>query len=490
VNYGAAFAATLRLDPRKQEAMSVPLAIAKPPVRALMALDQGSGSPARPVVEQGDRVRRGTVLAVPAGPGSTVLHAPISGRVLGLATRPLGNAAGAGPCIVIESDGADAVDPGITGPGDYREFGPERLLEHLQHSGIVGLGGAAFPAAIKLGAARAGRIERLVLNGAECEPWICCDDALMRERAPEVVLGARIICHVTGASHCTIALEDDKPEALQALRAAAARSPWPELEIVSLPTLYPSGAETTLLAMLTGREVPSDGLPSDVGLLCHNVGTAAAVARYVSTGEPLISRIVTVTGSAVVRPRNLEARIGTPISELIEACGGYTGQPRRLIAGGAMTGIALSTDEVPLSKGMNCIVVASDADLASAPAELPCIRCGDCANVCPPRLLPQQLYRAVVAADRELMARHGLLDCIECGCCDYVCPSRIRLKDRFGIARAEELRHRTEHEFASASRQRYELRERRLARMAAAERDAFLRAREMARGDSPRRDED
>ncbi len=489
MNSAAAFAATLRLDSRKTEPMRAPLAIAKPPARAMMALDQGSGVLARPVVSEGDHVHRGTALAVAAGPGSTMLHSPISGRVLGLATHPLGNAAGAGPCIVIESDGADETDPGINGPGDYRELEPERLLEHLQHSGIVGLGGAAFPAAIKLGAARAGHIERLVLNGAECEPWICCDDALMRERAPEVVLGARIICHMTGATHCTIALEDDKPEALQALRAAAAESRWPELEIVSLPTLYPSGAETTLLTMLTGREVPSDGLPGDIGLLCHNVGTAAAVARYIRTGEPLISRVVTVTGSAVARPRNLEARIGTPISELIEACGGYTSQPRRLIAGGAMTGIALTTDEVPLSKGMNCIVVATDTDLASAPAELPCIRCGDCANVCPPRLLPQQLYRAVMAADRELMARHGLLDCIECGCCDYVCPSRIRLKERFGIARAEELRQRAEHEFASASRQRYELREQRLARMAAAERDAFEHARELARGESPRRDD-
>jgi electron transport complex protein RnfC len=486
----AEFAASLRLDPRKHDAMLAPLAVARPPARAFVALDQGSGGTAVPVVGRGDQVWRGTLLAVPDDPGAAALHAPISGRVAEITMHPLGTAGGMGPCLVIDGDGLDAPDPGLGGFGDYRRLEPGQLLERLRHSGIVGLGGAAFPAATKLAAARAGRVEHLVLNGAECEPWICCDDALMRERAPEVLLGARIICHVTGAARCTIAVEDDKPEALAALRAAAAQSTWPELEILSLPTLYPSGAETTLLTQVTGLEVPSEGLPSDVGLLCHNVGTAAAVARYIAAGEPLVSRVVTVTGSGVARPQNLEARIGTPISELVAACGGYAGEPRRLVAGGAMTGLALATDEVPLSKGMNCIVVATEADLALPAPELPCIRCGDCATVCPPGLLPQQLYRGVMAADRELLLQHGIIDCIECGCCDYVCPSRIRLKDRFGMARAEALRRRAEEAFARVSRQRYEEREQRMARLAAAEREAFERARGLARGESPPGDPD
>jgi electron transport complex protein RnfC len=474
--------ASLRIEPRKSAPMRLSIAAAPAPAQAVLSLDQGWGCVGEAVVRPGDRVLRGTLVAVALDETDACLHSPIAGRVVEVASRPVAQQPGLGTCIVIENDGSEQWDPAVAPPGDFSQQSPGELIGRLRSAGIVGLGGAAFPTATKLEAARRSEGAQLVLNGAECEPWICCDDALMRERAADVILGARAICHATGASRCTIAIEEDKPEALEALRAAAASSGAPEPDFVELPTLYPSGAEQTLLAAVTGVEVPRGRLPTDAGLLCHNVGTAAAIARYLRTGEPLTSRILTVTGSGVRQPRNLEARIGTPIAVLVEACGGYAGEPQRLIAGGGMTGQALGSDAVPVTKGINCIVVATAGDLGPREPELPCIRCGDCAAVCPARLLPQQLYRAVLAGDRELLDRHGLLDCIECGCCDYVCPSRIRLTERFHAAKLDERLRHAERQLAEAARQRHELRDRRLTRDAEAEREAFERARRQARG--------
>jgi electron transport complex protein RnfC len=473
--------ASLRIEPRKTAPMRLPVAAAPAPAEAVLSLDQGWGSVAEAVVRPGDRVLRGTLVAIPQGESDACLHSPVAGRVVEVASRPVAQHPGFGPCIVIENDGSEQWDPAVAPPAGLSQLAPGELIEDLRRAGIVGLGGAAFPTATKLAAARRGVAVHLVLNGAECEPWICCDDALMRERAADVLLGAQAICHATGASRCTIAIEDDKPEALEALRSAAASCGAPEPEFIELPTLYPSGAEQTLLAAVTGAEVPRGRLPVEAGLLCHNVGTAAAIARYLRTGEPLTSRILTVTGSGVREPRNLEARIGTPIATLVEACGGYAGEPSRLIAGGGMTGRALASDAVPVTKGLNCVVVATAADLGPIEPELPCIRCGDCAAVCPAGLLPQQLHRAALAGDRELLTRHGLLDCIECGCCDYVCPSRIRLTERFHAARLGERLRQAEQQLADAARQRHELRDRRLTRDAEAEREAFERARRQAR---------
>ena len=469
--------------------MRLPVATAPAPAQAVLSLDQGWGSAAEAVVRPGDRVLRGTLVAVPLDQSGACLHSPVAGRVVDVASRPVAQHPGSGTCIVIENDGSEQWDPAVVPPAGLAQQSPDELIERLRGAGIVGLGGAAFPTAKKLEAARRGQAVHLVLNGAECEPWICCDDALMRERAADVLLGARAICHATGASRCTFAIEDDKPEALEALRAEAVSCGTPEPEFVALPTLYPSGAEQTLLTAVTGVEVPRGQLPVDAGLLCHNVGTAAAIARYLRTGEPLTSRILTVTGGGISEPRNLEVRIGTPIAMLVEACGGYAGEPRRLIAGGGMTGRALDSDAVPITKAINCIVVATAADLGRIEPELPCIRCGDCAAVCPARLLPQQLHRAVLAGDRELLTRHGLLDCIECGCCDYVCPSRIRLTERFHAAKLTERLRQAEQQLADAARQRHELRDRRRTRDAEAEREAFERARRQARHDQAGEDD-
>ncbi|MGB5102943.1 MAG: electron transport complex subunit RsxC [Steroidobacteraceae bacterium] len=470
----------LRLEPHKAGVMQQRLRAATPPLSAIVALDQGAGGHADPVVVPGTRVFLGTPIAQPASSNAATIHSPVSGTVRDIVASE--TARGSGPAIVIDNDGSDARDPRVEAP-DLESLDPAGLVETMRRAGIVGLGGAAFPTSTKLEAARARSVGHLVLNGAECEPWISCDDALMRERPADVAFGAQVLMRASGAARTTIAVEDDKPEAIAALHEALASLGDDRLQVMVLPASYPAGAERQLLAAVTGSEVPHDALPPSVGLLCQNVGTAAAVAAWARTGEPCIARIVTITGSGVARPANLEARIGTPIAALVADCGGYRGEPRRLVAGGSMTGVALPTDAVTLSKAMNCILVAADADLVAHGIEMPCMRCGDCASACPVGLLPQQLHRAVAAADIGLSARYGLADCIECGCCDYVCPSRIPLTARFRAARTAAHARDEDRQRADDARRRFEQRERRLAAQAEAERRAFEEARARARGD-------
>ncbi len=471
----------LRVDGHKSRPLERPVIVVDPPRTAILALDQGSAEEAEPVVSPGSHVRVGTWIA--RGRGSAAdLHSPVSGTVRALAMLP--TLRGSGRCLVIDADGRDEREPDLS-PIDWRALDGAALLERLAAGGIAGLGGAAFPAAAKLALARAAGVERLLLNGAECEPWICCDDALMRERAADVVLGAQVLLAACGAARATIAIEDDKPQALAALEAALAACADDRLEVVVLAAVFPLGAEGPLITAVTGLEVPHDGLPPQVGVVCQNVGTAAAVARLVAQGSPCVTRIVTVTGSGVRRPANLEARIGTPIAELVAACGGYTDAPgpRYLIAGGSLTGRALATDAIALTKGLNCVLVATPTDLTARPAEMPCIRCGDCATVCPAGLLPQQLHRAAQADDAAGLERHGLGACIECGCCDYVCPSAIPLTARFGAARERRRLNDLERYRATQARERYQRHRERLAAAAEDERHAFEQARRRARGD-------
>ena len=468
----------LTLAARKDAAASAPLRSVPAPAIAVLALDQGRGRAARPVVRVGDAVRVGTRIADADDSSVPALHASVAGRVIAIEERP--TPTGTGPCIVIENDGSDAREREPEAL-DWAALEPAALVAALREAGVAGLGGAAYATAAKLDAARTRAAGHLMLNGAECEPWICCDDALMRSRALDVIEGARALMHATGATRCSVAIEDDKPEAIAAMQAAIAAAADSRCALVTLPTRYPAGAEGPLVAALTGIEVPRGGHPPDVGALCHNVGTAAAVAAAVR-GDPLVRRIVTVTGSGVVAPANLEARLGTPIADLVAACGGYADAPLRLIAGGSMMGRALDTDAVPVTHALSCALVATAGDLVPRGPEYACIRCGDCADICPPGLLPQQLLRGLLAGDEAMLARHGLADCIECGCCDYVCPSAIPLTARFRAARAD-ARARD-----AARRQSDDLRERharhvaRLAAEAEAERRAFEAARQLARG--------
>jgi electron transport complex protein RnfC len=473
----------LVLDAHKGQALLAPVVELPAPRRAVLALDQGSGSLLEPVLAVGAPVAVGTLVARPRDEFGATLHSPVSGRIVAIEPREAACDGGACPCIEIENDGL-GTPAFATAPGDALALEPATLVEHLRAAGIAGLGGAAFPTATKLATARGRGARRLLVNAAECEPWICCDDALMRAEAAAVVLGARVLMRALEAGACVIAVEDDKPEAIDALRAALAAVEADGIAIEVVPAVYPRGAERQLVTAVFDLEVPSRGLPADVGVTCQNVATAAAVARWARTGEPCLSRVVTVTGSGVARPCNVRARLGTPLADLVAAAGGYRDEPVRLIAGGNMTGRALPSDEVGLSKAINCVLVATRADLQPRleAFELPCIRCGDCAEVCPPGLLPQQIHRAALAGLDELAAQLGVWDCIDCGCCDYVCPSQIPLAQRFRESRARLREREAAAARAAAARERYEQHERRLQEAAAAEQRAFDAARARARG--------
>ncbi|MBT8061123.1 MAG: electron transport complex subunit RsxC, partial [Gammaproteobacteria bacterium] len=264
-----------------------------------------------------------------------------------------------------------------------------------------------------------------------CEPYITCDDMLMQEQAQEVVAGAVLMCDLAGVARCIVAIERDKPLAIEAMADALDAIDDDRFELAQVPTVYPAGGERQLIQLLAGIEVPSGRFPTDVGYICQNVATAVALYRVLRQGTPLTSRIVTITGQGVASPQNVEARIGAPIAELIEQTGGYQPQVGHLIMGGTMMGIALETDAVPVTKATNCIIAATAAEVYRQGEQMPCIRCGDCAEVCPARLLPQELIRSLNEQDLDTAAGLGLSDCIECGCCDVVCPSHIPLTEGF-----------------------------------------------------------
>jgi electron transport complex protein RnfC len=477
------FPAGLVLDAHKQQACGAPIVLLPLPRQVSLALDQGSGYGAEPVVAVGDTVAMGTLVARTDHPFASALHAPLAGTVVAIETRAAAVGSGRSICIVIEGDGSDRIDDSVRPIADPGSLGPEQLAQRLRDAGIAGLGGAGFPTATKLASARDRGAQMLLLNGAECEPWICCDDALMQSAADDVVLGAVILRRAAGAVRCVIAIEDDKPAAIAALTGAVERRRDDALTLVVVPAVYPQGAERQLITTVTGVEVPAGGLPADAGVICQNVATAAAVARWATRGEPMLSRVVTVTGSGVEHPCNVRAPIGTALSTLVAAAGGYRGTPLRLIAGGNMTGRALPSDEAGLTKAMNCVLVATRDDIGSrlGAVELPCIRCGDCANVCPAGLLPQQLHRAALADLHDALRQLGVRDCIDCGLCDYVCPSQIPLADRFRDARRRLNEAEATAQKAADARERHELRTRRLQEAATAEQQAFESVRNRAR---------
>jgi Na+-translocating ferredoxin:NAD+ oxidoreductase subunit C len=405
----------------------------------ILPLQQHIGAPANPVVKVGDRVLKGQVIAEPRGYVCAPVHASSSGTVIAVEDRPIPHPSGlSAPCVVIETDGEDAWAELPEPLTDYESLDPAVLRERIRACGVVGMGGASFPTSVKLNPGKDHQIHTLVVNGAECEPYITCDDLLMRERAGEVLEGIRILLYLLGARQCLIGIEDNKPEAIESLRLARAESDIKDrVEVVVIPTLYPSGGEKQLIRVLTGREVPSHGIPAQIGVVCQNVGTTAAVADAVLRGKPLIERYVTVTGRGISRPGNLNVRIGTPAAELIAQRGGLRGNLHKLVCGGPMMGFELGDQAVPITKAANCLLALTHAESPDPGPALACIRCGRCADACPASLLPQQLYWHARAKDLDRVQDYNLFDCIECGCCAHVCPSHIPLVQYYRYAKTE-----------------------------------------------------
>jgi len=446
---------------RKLESTTGPIRQVAMPAHLVLPLRQHIGNLPKLRVGMGEHVLKGQLLAEANGYISAAVHAPTSGTVTSIAEQLIPHPSGLPDvCITLEADGADRWI--ARQPCDYRNMNRAELLERLRQSGIVGLGGAAFPSHVKLRLDARHPVQTLILNGAECEPFITCDDMLMRERAAGIVRGLEVMRDLLGAQTCMIGIEDNKPEAADALRAAI-KETGNAVEVVVVPTLYPSGSAKQLIKLLTGREVPSGALPSQIGVQCFNVATAYTVHRFVDHGEPVVSRVVTLAGN-VAHPGNFEVPIGTSIAAFLEAAGGALPGTDDLIMGGPMMGFSLPAAQVPVVKATNCIIAAMPEMFPPPPLAMPCIRCARCADACPVELQPQELYWFARAQNLEKARDYNLFDCIECGCCSYVCPSHIPLVQYYRFAKSEIIAQDKAKEAANLARERNEARLQRIER--------------------------
>ncbi|MBS4097442.1 MAG: electron transport complex subunit RsxC [Sulfuricella sp.] len=403
------------------------------PAELFIPLQQHIGAPAEAMVCEGDLVKKGQMIARSQGVVSAPQHAPTSGRIKAVAEIPAPHASGLPqPTIVIEPDGKDEWADLPAPIADPFAASREEISERVAQAGIVGLGGATFPSAVKLSLGIQHKLEILLINGAECEPYLTCDDRVMREYADQVIDGARIMAHALGAPRVVIGIEDNKPQAIEAMRKVAAT--FPNVEVAAVPVQYPMGAERQLTQAITGIETPVRRLTAEIGVVVHNAATARAVHQAVRFGRPLIARVVTVSGKAVRHPKNIEAPIGAMVSDLIAFCGGLATTPHRLVNGGPMMGQPLPSLEVPVVKGTSGILALLAEETNDAPAS-PCIRCGACVNICPCGLVPVEMAAFIRKDHLDDAAKLGVQDCFSCGSCSWVCPSHIPLVQYFNYAK-------------------------------------------------------
>ncbi|NLJ25191.1 MAG: electron transport complex subunit RsxC [Firmicutes bacterium] len=403
-----------------------------PPAEVIIPLKQHVGACCKPLVKKGDIVNKGQKIGDADAFVSAPIHAPVSGVVKAIEScwHPAG---GKVQAIVIENDNEERLDPSITPKGELDQLDADAIKTIVREAGIVGLGGATFPTHVKLAPPPDKRIQTLIINGCECEPYLTCDHRLMVEHPDRIIDGTRALLKALGISKAIIGIELNKPDAIEAMQRAAVGHAG--IEIVPLKLKYPQGAERQLITAITGKEVPAGGLPMDIGIVVNNVGTAAAIQTAIQTGMPLIERIVTVSGEGVKEPQNLLVRVGSRCSDVLEAAGGFTGTPKQVIIGGPLTGTTQFDLSVPVTKCTSGILVFNQLKTAREPD--PCIRCGRCVDVCPAFLVPTTIARYVDGGKLNEAVRWGLLNCIECGSCSYVCPANRFLVQSIKLGKQE-----------------------------------------------------
>ncbi len=415
-----------------------PIEVFPLPGKVRVPMAQHLGVPANPIVKKGDEVTAGQIIGELHGFVSANVHAPISGKVTALNDVQLASGL-MSPGVEIQSDSRDDFSQEIA---PLENINKESVVKAVQDAGIVGMGGATFPAHVKLQPPGEKKISLLILNAAECEPFLTCDYRLMLEEPEKIIRGAELLMVALGINKCIIGIEDNKPEAVEKLRNII--DGRDDISVQILKTHYPQGGEKQLIFALTGKEIPSGGLPMDVGCVVHNVGTAAAVVDAVDKGMPLIERVLTVSGDAVSNPSNFKVRLGTPISEVLNAAGLDEEKCAKIILGGPMTGMAQSNLETPVTKGTSGILAFSKKWIDERQPD-PCLRCGRCVEVCPVGLEPTTIETHVTKQDIESLKKFNAMDCIECGCCAYDCPSHRPLVHsiRHGKAQLTALRKAT-----------------------------------------------
>jgi electron transport complex protein RnfC len=453
----------------KAESTTLPITQLAIPEKLILPLRQHVGYIPKVLVQVGDFVLKGQMLAEPEGSVSAAIHAPTSGTISAISEQVIPHPSGLPDvCITLTPDGKDTW--AYLQPMDWRNTDKKVLVDSLRSSGIVGLGGATFPTHIKLRTNGKSNVHTLVINAAECEPYITCDDMLMRERADQIIKGVEIVQHLLGAEKCIIGIEDNKPQAASAMSTACVNK---GIQVKAVPTLYPSGDARRLIHLLLDIEIPSDKRSTDVGIQVFNIATVLAVYRYFEFGEPAINRIVTMTGN-VTRPQNFEVLFGTPLQSLISAAGGAKADTTHYIMGGPMMGFDLPNEQVPITKAANCIIAAAPNLFAAPPPAMPCIRCARCADACPVNLQPQELYWFSKSDNFEKARDYDLFDCIECGCCTYVCPSDIPLVQYYRYAKSEIIALDKAKEASDLARERNDF------RLARIEREKLERAQKHA----------
>ncbi len=403
------------------------------PKFVVIPLSQHIGAPCDPLVQVGDKVKVGQKIGESKAFVSAPVHASISGTVksIGLHITTGGSKVN---CITIESDGLFEVHESVKPKGKIEDLSKDEILAIIKEAGMTGMGGAGFPTHVKLSPPKDKTIDTIILNGAECEPFLTADHRIMLEKPEQVVVGAKAIMKAVGVEKCYIAIEKNKPDAIETMRKAI--SGINGLEVVPLEAKYPQGDEKRMINAVTGREVPSGGLPMDVGCIVDNVGTIATIGNVFLTGMPLVQRVTTITGSAIKNPKNLNIRIGTLFKDIIEQCGGFSEEPGKIINGGPMMGIVQYTTEVPAIKGTSGILVLNKKD-AKVPEASNCIRCGKCVDACPVHLQPFMISRQAILNNFEEAEKYYAADCIECGSCSFVCPAKRPLVETIRLAKKE-----------------------------------------------------